>query len=474
MKTKFSLLFIVFFSFFTANAEIKISALLGDNMVMQRNTEIKLWGKAQAGKKIVVFTSWNGNKTNTICNAKGEWLVKVKTTEAGGPYTISITSGKEKKLLRNILLGEVWLCSGQSNMEMPVAGFRDQPINGSNDALMDADNNNIRLFTVKRNANMMPQDTVLGSWDIASAVSVAQFSAVGYFYAKKLQQKLNIPIGMICSCWSGSRIEAWMSNETIIKYPEPYALTSTGEISVHNKASNLYNGMIAPIVNYIIKGVLWYQGESNILEYKDYSALMSGMVSNWRKDFGIGEFPFYFVQIAPFKYKNSSAITTALLRDEQLKASYIIPGSDIVCTMDIGDEQTIHPAEKEILGKRLACMALSETYKMKGINYKSPTFKNMTVKDSVAIISFDNIVMGLTSYGKEVESFQVAGEDKIFYPAKATISKSMVNVSAPQVKVPVAVRYGYCNFPKTNGFLFNTAGLPVPSFRTDKWEEDKL
>lgn len=469
MNTRILMLSIFLFTFLLAKAEIKTAAVLGDNMVLQRNTEVKLWGKAKPGEKLIVTTGWNNARTKTICNEKGEWIVKMRTTEAGGPYTITIASSKEKVLLKNILLGEVWLCSGQSNMEMPIAGFTDQPINGSNDVLVDADNNNIRLFTVKKASFAIPQDSCVGKWSVASAESVAQFSAVGYYYAKLLQQKLKVPVGIICSSWGGSRIEAWMNKETIANYPKPLSQTTQEKTPIHHKASHLYNGMIAPITNYVIKGAIWYQGESNIENYKEYAALMAGMIGNWRKDFGIGEFPFYFVQIAPYSYGNSRAVNSALQRDEQLKANALIPNTGIVSTLDIGDEKCIHPVEKQTVAKRLTYWALSESYGIKGLSYKSPTYKSLSVKDSVAFISFDNVVNGLTSFGKEVECFEVAGEDQVFYPAKMSISQKQVLVWSSQVRVPVAVRYGFCNFPKTNGFLYNTAGLPVLSFRTDNW-----
>ena len=374
--------------------------------------------------------------------------------------------------MKNILLGEVWLCSGQSNMEMPTAGFRDQPINGSNDLMVDADNNNIRLFTVKKNAIATLQDTVSGKWEIASAETVAQFSAVGYFYAKQLQQKLKVPVGMINSSWGGTRIEPWMDKESISQYPAAYTRSTQEKVAIQQRATNLYNGMIYPIINFAIKGAIWYQGESNIGDYKEYAVLMQGMVTGWRKDFGVGEFPFYYVQIAPYFYNDSKAINSALQRDEQIVAMSLLPNSGMASTFDIGEERCIHPAEKLTVGKRLSYWALAQTYGFKGINFKSPTYKSVSVKDTVAIVTIENTVNGLTTFGKEVDCFEVAGEDKVFYPAKYSFNhKDQILVWSPKVKVPVAVRYGFCNFPVTRGFLYNTAGLPVPSFRTDLWEK---
>jgi sialate O-acetylesterase len=469
MRTKILFLSFLLFACLVGQGQIKVATVLGDNMVLQRNSEVKIWGSGKPGEKLVIKAGWTLTPAVALCNEKGDWLVKMKTSEAGGPYTILIASMKEKLVLKNIMLGEVWLCSGQSNMEMPMAGFNDSPINGANDLLLDADNDNIRLYKVARAVSSVPVDTCSGQWSVASAESASGFSAVGYLYARILQQKLKVPVGVICSSWGGSAIEAWMSHENILPFAEAYKRTTQEKSAIHQRASNLYNGMIAPLTNYVIKGAIWYQGESNIGNYKEYAALQAGMVANWRKDFGIGEFPFYFVQIAPYWYNNSKAINSALQRDEQLKSVVLIPQSGMACTIDIGEEKNIHPAEKLTVARRLALCAFAGTYGIKSVQYKSPTYANMTVKDTVAILSFDNATMGLTTFGKEVGCFEVAGSDSIFYPAKLAIKAKQANVWSPKVKSPLAVRYAFCNFPVTSGFLYNTAGLPVPSFRTDNW-----
>ena len=471
MKYYITSLFL-FLSCLSLNAQLKVASALGDDMVLQRNTDARLWGKAKAGEKLTITTSWNNIKVNVTTNENGDWLVKVKTTGAGGPYTITITSLKEKIVLKNVLLGEVWLCAGQSNMDMPIDGYKDQPILASNDILVDAENDNIRLFTGKPTGSKSLQDTIKGNWNIASAEAVAKFSAVGYLYAKQLQQRLKVPVGMICLAYGGARIESWMSKETIANFPDALSQTSDEKLKPQNKASYLYNAMLHPILNYTIKGAIWYQGEANVPNNKGYANLMASMVDSWRKDFGIGNFPFYYVQIAPYFYDNSKATSAALLRDEQLKAQSLIPNSGMACTIDLGEEKGIHILDKYTVAKRLAYWAFAETYNLKGIYHLSPTYKNMVVKDSVAVVYFNNLVNGLNSFGKEVESFEIAGEDKVFYPAKIkTNRQDQVIVYSPNVKVPVAVRYGFCNFPITKGFLYNTAGLPVPSFRTDDWDK---
>ena len=471
MKTKSLIFFLVLVCYNLLTAQIKVASVIGDNMVLQRNSEVKIWGKATANQKLILTSDWNQAKITTLADEKGNWTAKLKTTEAGGPYRITIASVKEKLTIRNILLGEVWLCSGQSNMEMQMAMYADQPVNGANDELLNATHDDIRFFTVGRNSDPTPQDTCNGKWSVATAESVATFSAVGYFYAKQLQQRLHVPVGMICSAWGGSRIEAWMSKDVVSQFGEAYSQTTKTDTKPQNKAAHLLNGMIEPLVNFTIKGVIWYQGESNISNYKDYANLQAAMVKDWRSRFGRGDFPFYYVQIAPFwYYKNSAEVASALQRDEQLKAMDLIPNSGMACTLDIGEEKYIHPAEKQTVGKRLALWALAETYKLKGFAYKSPTFKSIQVKDSIAYLSFNDAPHGLSSFGKRVDCFEIAGTDSVFYSAHLEIKNQQALISSPNVKSPLAVRYAFCNFPKTEGYLYNTFGLPVPSFRTDNWD----
>ena len=468
MKAKFLILMTFAMMLFTANAKIKFASILGDNMVLQRNSEVKIWGKSDPNLKLTINTSWNNASYNTVANENGEWLVKVKTDEAGGPYSVKISSKNEKVSMKNILLGEVWICSGQSNMEMTMAGIPDSPVNGMNDALVDANNNSIRFFTVKNTGMPTPQDTIQGMWKVSNAETVAGFSALGYFYAKLLQQKLKIPIGMVNMSWGGSRIESWMSKETLINFPKSLA-SSSKETLVHQQPSKLYNGMVHPILSFGIKGVIWYQGESNI-NYTEYADLLVGMAANWRKDFSVGEFPFYFVQIAPY-LGNARRDDTfrALQRENHLKASFVIPNSGMVSTIDIGEADNVHPAEKLTVAKRLSYWALSETYGYKGIFYKNPTFKSFETKDSTLVLSFDNLGNGLSSFGKELDNFEVAGTDRKFYPAKAKIVNSKLEVFSFEVKQPIAVRYAFYDYPHGQGFLYNLAHIPVPPFRSDNW-----
>ena len=453
--------------FLVSNAQVKVASILGDNMVLQRNSEVNLWGKAKPGEVLSINTGWNNKKYSVSTSKEGNWLLKVSTTDAGGPYSIKISASSGKVELKNVLLGEVWLCSGQSNMGMTMAGGSDQPILGAADLLADADNDQIRMFTVKMVSIPTVQDTCSGSWTAANAQTVAPFSAVGYMYARLLQQKLKMPVGVINSSWGGSRIEAWIDQENMARFPEELKQTTQEKTPANQKASHLYNGMIAPIVKFNIKGAIWYQGESNIGNYNSYAAEMAAMLSNWRKDFEVGDFPFYYVQIAPYA---PYGVNSALQRDEQLKAIALISNSGMACIIDVGEEKCIHPADKMTVAKRLSYWALSETYGYKGIPFKSPVYKSMEVKDTLAIVSFDNVENGLNTFGKTVECLEIAGADKVFHPAQMSISSKKLNVWSPEVKQPVAVRYAFCNFPKGNGFLYNTYSLPVPSFRTDNWD----
>ncbi len=472
MSKRVSFLLVFAILHFSVIAQLKVASVIGDNMVLQQNSKIKIWGKSTAGHTIKVSASWSADaNANAVANQYGDWLVTLPTIAAGGPYQITISDAKEKMKLNNLLLGEVWLCSGQSNMEMVIAGMFGGVIKDADEIINDADNNNIRVFTVTRNSVPTLQDTCSGSWKIANSENVGNFSAVAYLYAKQLEHKLNVPIGIISTSFGGSKIEAWMSKEKLANYPEPLKEASQPKTAIQNKASQLFNGMINPVLNYTIKGAIWYQGESNIVNYKDYPDLMVGLVSDWRSRFGVGDFPFYFVEIAPYWYNNSSAFGAALQRGQQQKAALLIPNSGIVSTVDIGEEKCIHPADKATVAKRLAYLALSETYQKKGYNVKSPTYKSVAFKDSVATVTLDNAVSGMTSFGKVVDGFEVAGADSIYHKATATINRKLqIEVVSSQVKNPVAVRYAFRNYFETRGWFYNAANLPLPPFRTDNWE----
>jgi sialate O-acetylesterase len=464
-------LFIPAFSF----ANITLPSFFGDNMVLQQQTDAAIWGWAKANSTVQVTTSWNKKKYSAKADNWGKWKLAVATPAAGGPYEITITDGTALTL-HNILIGEVWLCSGQSNMEMPMKGFRDQPIYGSNDAVFNSENDNIRLYIVPRSVKVTAQDSSKNnSWKIAGPESVSNFSATAYYFGKLLQERLKVPIGLVNISYGGTPAEAWMGATALQAFPEFTIPTIADTAKVNNRSPTvLYNGMLHPFAGYAIKGCIWYQGESNNGRPDQYEKLFPAMIASWREEFGQGNFPFYYAQIAPYKYwrsgeGNSPNVkeNSAYLRDAQRKAALKVPESGMVVLMDIGEENNIHPANKEIGGRRLAYLALAKTYGQKGFAYNSPTFDSLLVSGSVATVRFKDAPNGITSFGKPLLNFEIAGADKNFRPAKAVINNGRVLVSSPDVPTPVAVRYAFKDF--VVGDLFSTEGYPVSSFRTDDW-----
>jgi len=472
-RTAFSMmtvLLVILISLSQSFAEVNLPAVFCDNMVLQQQTEVAIWGKATKNAIVKVSTSWNNKSYSSKVASDGKWKLKVATPKAGGPYEITISDGKALKL-KNVLIGEVWVCSGQSNMEMPMKGFKNQPIAGSSDAVALSTNPNIRLFTVKRATSLEPLDNFTGDWKVCIPENVYEFSATAYYFGLTLNKALNCPIGLINTSWGGTRIEPWISemgckNFDWVKIPEKKPVENLSQ----QTPTVLYNAMINPIVGYGMRGAIWYQGESNRNEPQNYQKLMPGLIENWRSLWGIGEFPFYFVQIAPFDY-GPSGLNSAYLREAQLKASTAIKNIGMACIMDIGEKDCIHPAAKETGSKRLALLALSQTYGIKGIACLSPVLKEMKATEGVVKLTFENAPNGFTSYGKELGCFEVAGANKRFFPAKAFITATGITVFSPLIAEPIAVRYAFKDF--IVGDLFSTDGLPVSSFRTDEWEPEK-
>lgn len=459
-------LLVILFPVSQALAEVKLPAVFCDNMVLQQQIQAAFWGKADKNATVSVSTSWNGKSYSTKASADGSWKLKVVTPKAGGPYEITISDGKSVKL-KNVLIGEVWVCSGQSNMEMPMKGFKNQTILGGSDAIAFSANPNIRLFTVARAKSLEPLEDFSGDWKTCVPENVYEFSATAYYFGLMLNKALNVPIGLINTSWGGTRIEPWISeigckNFDWVKLPEKKPVENLSP----QTPTVLFNTMINPMVGYGIRGAIWYQGESNRNEPKEYQKLMPGLISNWRSLWGIGDFPFYYIQIAPFDY-GTTGLSSAYLREAQLKASTAIPNIGMASIMDVGEKNDIHPSAKETGSKRLALLALAQTYGIKGINCLSPVLKEMKVTEGLVKLTFDNAIMGLTSFGKELSCFEVAGENKHFLPAKAFITADGVTLFSPQVARPVAVRYAFKDF--ILGDLFSIDGLPVSSFRTDEW-----
>jgi sialate O-acetylesterase len=451
-------------------AEIKLPAIFGDNMVLQQQTNVAIWGKAAASSNVSVKTSWNGKSYSARADKDGNWKLKVSTPAAGGPYTVTVSDGKVLTL-KNVLIGEVWVCSGQSNMEMPMKGYRNQPVTGANETIATSSGNSIRMITVPKVTSLSPLDDFTGSWKLNEPENAVEFSATAYFFGLMLSKSLNVPIGLICTAWGGTRIEPWISEAGIknfdwVKLPDKSA-PAQGTLSPQTPTV-LFNAMINPIAGYGIRGAIWYQGESNRLEPVQYQKLMPGLAENWRSVWSIGEFPLYFVQIAPFDY-GPSPMSSAFLREAQLKAASEGKNMGMACIMETGEKDNIHPANKKAAGERLAFQALAKTYGKKGIACDGPVLKEMKIDGNEAKLTFDNAPNGIMSIGKELYCFEVAGANKRFYPAKAFVTNEGVTVMSPSVAVPVAVRYAFKDF--IVGDLFNTEGIPASSFRTDNWEQ---
>ncbi|HEX7366211.1 MAG TPA: sialate O-acetylesterase [Pelobium sp.] len=474
MKKLFSFSVLLFVLILTSNcnliAEVKLPSLFTDNMVLQQNSSVAIWGIADKDKTVKVTTSWNQKSYTAKVGSDGKFKLNISTPVAGGPYDISVSDGKNLKL-KNVLIGEVWLCSGQSNMEMPMKGYKNQPVIGSAEAIAFSSNSQIRLFSVKRAKSLVPLDDVDAKWQLCEPESVAEFSATAYFFGEMLNRALKVPIGLINASWGGTRIEPWMSDMGIknfddIKAPER---TSTNDFSVQTPTV-LFNGMINPLLGYGIKGVIWYQGESNRTQPQAYQKLLPALIQNWRTLWNIGDFPFYYMQIAPFLY-GKEGLNSAYLREAQLNSSSVLPNVGMACILDVGEKETIHPSHKKTGADRLGLLALGKTYNIKGIQAESPTFKEFKIDQNIAKLYFDNAPLGLTSFNQPLSNFEIAGEDRKFYPASAVITKEGVNVSSPSVNKPVAIRYAFKDF--VVGDLFGLNGCPVSSFRTDDWTELK-
>ncbi len=448
----------------TLFADIRLPSLLTDNMVLQRNTRVTLWGWSEPNEQVVITTSWN-NRTDTVrANGDAKWSLSLQTPGAGGPYTI-VFKGDNTITLNNVMLGEVWVCSGQSNMEW--GGFKG--LKEIEQELPVSANNNLRFFHVPKTTSDYPQDNCPGSWKVSGPSTLNNFSAVAYFFGKQLSEKLNVPVGLIHSSWGGTPAETWTPEGTVAgdEVLRKAALKLEEKSWWPTKPGKAFNAMIAPLLRYPIAGAIWYQGESNTEAYDSYQQLLTAMISRWRELWN-HEFPFYYVQIAPYVYENKNI--GALLREAQSNVQAHPKTGMVVVTDLVDDIKDIHPTQKRAVGQRLANYALAETYGQQGIVYRSPAFKSMRVSKNKAEIIFDYADNGLILKGGKATEWFIAGPDKQFYPAEVSIKKNIVTVSSPRVTAPEAVRFGFSNEAMPN--LFSKEGLPAAPFRTDAWTMD--
>jgi sialate O-acetylesterase len=475
----------------SAFAAVKPHGLFTDNAVLQQGVPVPVWGTASDGEKVTV--KLNGQEVSTTAQ-DGKWMVRLKPLKAGGPFTLTI-AGENTIELKNVLVGEVWICSGQSNMQRSVT----QSANPQETAANSKDSM-LRLFTVQRRAADAPEsDLRQGNWSECAPDTVPSFSAVAYFFGRDLRKALNVPVGLISTNVGGTPAEAWTrrgvleSDPMLRGYLErhelavknyPQALERFREAEAKAKAEGkqpprppadpaqsaqrpcgLYNAMIAPLIPYAIKGAIWYQGESNAGRAYEYRTLFPAMIRNWREDWKQGDFSFLFVQLAPFMQIVSEPQESAWaeLREAQL-LTLKTPKTGMAVITDAGDPNDIHPKQKEPVGARLALAARRIAYGER-IVHSGPIYRSMKVEGNKVTLTFNNVGGGLVAKDGELKGFAIAGEDKKFVNAQAEIQGNTVVVWSSQIEHPVAVRYGWANCPVVN--LFNKAGLPASPFRTD-------
>jgi sialate O-acetylesterase len=492
----------------TAAADIKLPALIGDNMVLQQGRPVAIWGSADVGEQVTV--SMGEQKQTATADANGQWKVQLEPLKKGGPFEM-IVAGKNTVTLHNVLVGEVWVCSGQSNMEFAL--WNHGVFGGAKDFEQEVAAANypmIHLFIVKKAVAGKPQTDVQGQWVVTSPETAGSFSAVGYFFGRDLYRAMKFPVGLIDTTWGGTEAEAWTSDvaldadldlkvaadswrQRIADFPhalEQYEQSlqdweksaeeaeSSGKVAVpipslpRDPRSNpwrdagLWNGMVAPLTPYAIAGTIWYQGESNASFAYQYRKVFSTMIEQWRTSWEQGDFPFLFVQLASFTVGGESNNTWAVLRESQEK-TLALPKTGMAVAIDIGESHDIHPKNKQEVGRRLALAAEGVAYGRR-IEYRGPAYQSVRADKGTFHVRFTHTAGGLVVRGQRLMGFEIAGDDQQFFPAEAQIAGNEVVLSSSHVAKPVAARYAWANDPKCN--LYNKVGLPAPPFRSDDWK----
>lgn len=462
----------------SVEAKVTLPSIISDNIVLQAQTKVCIWGKATPGENISVAPSWNEKSISTTAGKDGRWRVYISTPKASDNHSLTV-KGENVITIRNVLIGEVWLCTGQSNMEFPVA--HDPKVKwktgmlGEAEEMKDADYPEIRLFHVEHQlAHEKEQDDCTGKWVVCSPENIRDFSAVGFVFGKKLHNELGVPVGLIQSTWGGTHAESWTSMEVMkddtlySDVLQQFALKNVKRNKDYCKVpSTLWNGMIVPIAGYTVRGNIWYQGEPNSIRAEKYQQVFTNMINSWRERWGQSDMPFYFMQIAPH-YRQPAEIREAQLktwRESGLK------NVGMAVVVDAADSTDIHPRNKRVAGERLAAWALAKQYG-KNVAYSGPVYKKMKIDGSKVILSFDYTEGGLrTLDGGDVKGFFISGEDERFYPAQAVIKGNKLELTSDKVMHPVAVRYGWGTFFRVN--LCNGAGIPAVPFRTDCFAPEK-
>jgi sialate O-acetylesterase len=469
----------------SARAEIKLHPLFCDGMVLQQGVDCPVWGTADPGETFSVILQVGQGKVGgggIVADKDGKWLYRLGKVKAGGPYTLSVGNNKSHVTIKDVYVGEVWVASGQSNMEMAVNSTA-----GADEAKQDSANPKIRLFTVKNTVAEKPQSTVpvdayYGKWLQAGPETIGRFSAVAYYFGKQLQEKLDVPVGLIHSSWGGTLAEAWTPAAALHAEPSlKHLVPAEFKPGFQHQGTALYNGMIAPLLPYAVRGAIWYQGESNAGRAYEYQTLFPTMIRSWRSAWNNPDMPFLFVQLAPWRVPpppnnrdrldpwqavspEPGANAWAELREAQRQTSLKVPKTAMAVITDVGDADDIHPRRKEPVGARLALAARAVAYGEK-LEFSGPVYKSMDVDFNRAVLHFSHVGKGLeANYGVPL-GFTVAGEDHKFYTANAEIKGDSVVVWCDKVTKPVAVRFGWANCPLVD--LWNKDGLPASPFRTD-------
>jgi sialate O-acetylesterase len=494
--------------------QLELPSLISDNMVVQQSSSVKLWGRGSG--EITIKTGWSGETVKAAADENGKWQAQIKTPPAGKSCNMTIADADGSLEIQNVTTGEVWICSGQSNMQFPM--LRDEHYK-----LHKSDSNpDIRFFTVEPDTSETPKENCGGRWQPCTPETLSTFSAVGYYFGRMLHAKTGYPIGLIDNSWGGTPAEAWtkvsvlenderfvsiLEEDKVIlanqeKYQKEYdqmleqwsrdveEAKKLGKrppskpfppfgLRPQNRAGRLYNAMLHPLMPYTIKGAVWYQGESNSGRAKQYASLFPAMINNWRDDWGQGDFPFYFVQLTNYLKNDPQTVypfwpqvsepgpsSWAELRESQFK-TLSLPNTAMAVTIDIGMPYDIHPKNKLDVGYRLGLAALAKEYGFDDIVYSGPLYKGYNTEGDKIRISFDHTAAGLSFHADAAKGFQIAGGDQEFVWAEAEIDGDTVLVYSDKVSEPAAVRYGWSDWTYAN--LFNSEGLPASPFRTDDW-----
>ena len=457
-------------------AEVSLNAMFGNHMVLQQGIANRVWGRAEPGEEVSVSIA--GQAKTTATAADGAWEVRLDPiTEYGGPHTLTV-KGSNTISFEDVLIGEVWICSGQSNMQWAVDQSNDPDLEKAAANFPD-----IRLISVPQVGTQDRQWNFKGTWERCSPATVGGFSAVGYFFGRQLHRTLGVPVGLIDNAWGGSAADAWVAREKIAAHPTLKAIhdrwakleaekPNDNQMKGNQRPGNIHAGVLSPTIGYGIRGVIWYQGESNAGRAHQYRTLFPFMIQSWREEWNMADnqdFPFYWVQLADFKAENAAPGESdwAELREAQTMTLDALPKAGQAVIIDIGEGKDIHPKNKQDVAKRLARWALAETYKLPGIACRSPRYTSLEKDGSKLVLSFSDVIGGWRPFDvAEPRGFTIAGDDRKFVPAKAVIGKDgRIAVWSDAVSEPVAARYGWADNPVCN--MYSGAGLPLTPFRTD-------